>query len=291
MDVIISIRPDVDIADLEIATEHLNLHVDSSLFDKGNHFSVRNSTEFTTIQGNVSVAYWSSRDTTIDVVSGSISGTYALRDVLSIKTRSGSINVDVKPRAVDELAPAPADFVAATTSGSIVARFPIFGSVADIPEREYRTRTETNSGAISGTYILGSVSTFKTTSGSITADVLPYSADSYSSSLRTQTRSGHTNVNVLSPFVTGDRALSRLRSSHKSLSSGLTLKYPQEWEGLIAGGTLSGSLTVQGKDVRVLDLKKGPVGTKIRARKGYGQSRLDFSATSGSVDLIVGDLR
>lgn len=288
----IYVKAGVSLTDLEIATQHLNLRLHSSLFNHNGALEVSNSATFTTIRGNVNTGYWSSRNTVIDVISGSVSGTFALRDLLVIKTRSGTIDVDVDPKPADRTAPAPADFTAKTTSGSIAVRFPTSGTSDDIPEREYRTRTETNSGSISGSYILGLTSTFRTTSGSISADVLPYTAaENGASSLRTETGSGHTRIELLSPFQNKGQPMTRLRSLHKSMSSGLSLVYPQEWEGIINGGTLSGRLNIHGKDVEVLKIGETPVGKRIRARKGSDiASNLEVLTTSGSIDVTVGDV-
>ncbi|KAK4910987.1 hypothetical protein LTR28_014088, partial [Elasticomyces elasticus] len=110
--------------------------------------NITNATDITTISGDVSSTYWSSRETRIDVTSGSVSGTYALRDLLSIKTKSGSISVDVVPKSADRTSPRPADFSAISAGGSITARFPITGTGSDIPEREYRTRVQADSGSL-----------------------------------------------------------------------------------------------------------------------------------------------
>ncbi|KAF1344087.1 hypothetical protein BDV97DRAFT_393736 [Delphinella strobiligena] len=284
----ISIKPGTEFSELEVATERLNLHVDPSLFGSQRGPEVHNNTEFTTIQGDVSAAYWSSRNTIIDVKAGSVTGTYALRDLLSIRTRSGSINVDVEPQAVDRTAPAPADFTAKSISGSIAAHFPLSGDEKDVPKRVYRTHTDTSSGAISGSYILGSTSTFRTTSGSISAYILPYAADTSTSNLRTETQSGRTNIKLLSPFRDEGEPISCLHSYHTTTSSSLTLAYPQEWEGVLQGSTMSGGMTILGKDLETLSYYKGPGGKKITAKKGSGNSKMHFSTISGSVDATVG---
>lgn len=285
----ISIKPGTEFSELEVATERLSLHVDPSLFGSQRGPEIHNNTEFTTIQGDVSAAYWSSRNTIIDVRAGSVTGTYALRDLLSIRTRSGSINVDVEPKEADRTAPAPADFTAKSVSGSVGAHFPLSGDEKDIPRRVYRTHTETSSGTISGSYILGSTSTFRTTSGSISAYILPYAADTSTSNLRTETHSGQTSIKILSPFRDEGEPITRLHSYHTTTSSSLTLVYPQEWEGILQGSTVSGGMTILGRDLETLSYWTGPGGKKITARKGSGGSKMHFSTLSGSVDATVGD--
>lgn len=286
----IFIRRDVDLYDLEIVTHYCHIRVDPSLFSNNRSLKIRDSTEFTAISGDIDIAYWSSRRTIIDVISGDVSGTYSLQDLLSITTRSGSIDVDVKPQRADKSAPAPAQFSAETISGDISARFPISGTDDDIPEREYHTKAETKSGKICGTYVLGLKSTFETISGTIAVDVLPYAADMFESILRTDTKSGTTSLNVLSPFQNEGRPISRLKSYHKTLSSSLNLIYPQEWEGFIVGTSVSGTLVVEGKDVHITRHSDWPGSKSISAEKGSGGSTMDFTTISGDVDAVVGDL-
>lgn len=289
----ILIRADVDIEDFEIASEHFNIRVDEDLFNNGRHLKIRNSTELTTISGDVNIAYWSSRRTVIDVISGSVTGTYALNDLLSIQTRSGSIMVEVAPKAEDKKSPAPAEFVAKSVSGAIGVNFPIKGSSEHIPPRDYRTHTETNSGSIHGSYILGRTSTIQTVNGAITAEILPYASEDWASNLRTESRTGHTALTLLSPFLNHGHAMRRFHSIHTGNSGGFTLNYPQEWEGMVNGGTKSGSLMIRGKDVEVIRLIEGPgIGKHLRAKKGDSPesgSTLDFSTISGSVQLTIGD--
>lgn len=283
----IFIRPDIELEDLEVATDHLHLHVQGGLFDGDKKLAVGN-TEFTTIRGDVDVVQWSSRNTVIEVISGSVSGTYALRDLLSIKTSSGTINVDVEPKPIDRASPAPAQFTAKTISGNIKTHF----STDDLPEREYRTHVESSSGTLSGFYILGSTSTFKTISGTISADILPYAADDGASTLRTDTSSGTTNINLLSPFINPGRPMTHLHSTHHTTAASLNLVYPQEWEGTAAGGTISGNLAIRGRDVEVVDVSRGPVGKRMRVRKGSGNgsSNMDFGTTSGNIRITLGDV-
>lgn len=131
-----------------------------------------------------------SRKTRIDLGSGSTSGTYALRDLLSIKT----------------------------------------------------TTINAGTGSVSGTFIHGSSTDLKPTSGSITADITPYEADTSSSTLRTFTKSGMMAMNLRSPYRNRGTVISSLTNSHKSNSGSIKLTYPQAREGRIEGGTNSRSL-------------------------------------------------
>lgn len=294
--VTIFVRPDVRLHNFEIATENLNLLVEPGLFENTSQDAesgpvyISNTTDFTVVNGDVSVAYWSSRETRIDVISGSVKGTYDLYDLLSVRTRSGSVNIGVRPQAVDKTAPAPADFTASSNSGSIDVQFPTTAFDGKIPERDYRTRVETGSGSISGSYIHGSTSSFRTNSGSIRLKALPYSADTWVSTMKTQTGSGHTQVEVLPSFTQPGIPIRRMRSVHTALSAGVYVTYPQQWEGTIEGETKSGSMSVRGRDVVPTKSYTGPAGKHIVARKGSGDGRLALSTKSGSMDALIGDL-
>ncbi|KAK4988447.1 hypothetical protein LTR66_005016 [Elasticomyces elasticus] len=303
----IYLLPSLRLTNFELATQNLDVDIDvaENLFDPdiqsksspssddmtAGGINIANATDITTINGGVSSTYWSSRETRIDVTSGSVSGTYALRDLLSIKTKSGSISVDVVPKSADRTSPRPADFSAISAGGSITARFPITGTESDIPEREYRTRVQADSGSLHGTYIHGLTTSIMTTSGSITADILPYSSNTFASSIHTETHSGTTRINVLPPFIDPGTLMERMHSVHHGTSGGMNVKYPQEWVGSITGETMSGSLSLRGKDVRILSEDSvGPFKRHVVAMKGKGGGVLDFKSMSGSIDAIIGDL-
>lgn len=289
----IYVRSDVELGDWQTSTANLNVEVEEGLFGSKTNLAasglwLANTTTINAVAGHVKMAYWSSRKTVVDVVSGSVSGTYALRDLLSIRTRSGSIKVKVEPKSVSATKPAPAEFTAVSSSGSVQIDFPLDG---EIPDRDYRTRVESSSSSVSGTYIHGSTTIFQTNSGSIHADVLPYYAKpDEASTLRTETSSGTTNLCLLPPFKQAGSAISRLHSHHLSTSGSINLAYPQEWEGTIEGETTSGSINLKGKDVHTYyDGAKSAYGKRLVARKGHGNSKLGFRSYSGSVTLKVGD--
>lgn len=321
----IYVRGDVELSNLTISTLNLNVEADKGLFNSQDNptaldLRLINTTSIETHSGHVKLAYWSSGNTHIVTRSGSISGTYALRDLLSLYSLSGSVGVTVEPKESSDSEPTPADFAATTNSGSIGIGFPLDG---EIPERDYRTHVKGLSGSISGNFIHGSETSFSSKSGSITISVLPYYAElDGGSSLRTDVRSGRTSVRVLSPYIgkatvvdvdnsNNDRSnsgqntdsegspevgttsliLNKLQSNHFSISGSLDLVYPQEWEGMIEGETISGRITLKGKDVHpYLFGDWGLPGRQVVARKGYGESKLGFQSTSGSATVRIGDV-
>lgn len=300
IDLNIWIRPGTQLEHLEIATEHLDIKIEPGLFPpsletppsgQGNAYYISNDTDFITIAGSLSAAYWESgRETRIDTVSGSISGRFALKDVLSVKTVSGNVNIDVEPKAESPTDPRPASFSAVTTSGSIKAVFPMSDAIAEIPPRLYHTKVDSRSGSVRGNYIHGINTDITTSSGSIDVNVLPYSTNSTGSWLRTESAVGGIHVNVLPSYEDPHHVMGYLRSIHKTKSGSLHVKYPQQWEGKIEAVTMSGSVKLRGKDVEVLKRWSGPVGAHVVARKGKAGSAIDLSTSSGSVDATIGEL-
>jgi hypothetical protein len=312
------VKEGMELNDWTISTANLNVEFAEGLFGKGrdglaeHSLWLANISTITATRGNIKAANWSSRETRIITSSGSIQGSFALRDDLTVRSSSGSIDIHVDPQAADAKKPAPAYFAMSSHSGSLKAIFTFEG---EIPDRDYRTEVESRSSSISGSYIHGSETSFKSNSGNIEVTLLPYyAAQKDESELRTRGYSGATKVTILSPYKTKDMSdwrsnseedpghtlaekygsyapvFDNLRSRHTTTSGSLTLIYPQEWEGEIEGQTSSGSISVRGRDVhRYLDNISGPSGHHLVARKGYGSSKLRFKGTSGSVSLAIGD--
>ncbi|QIW95494.1 hypothetical protein AMS68_001012 [Peltaster fructicola] len=247
--------------------------------------SIFDTSTFVTSSGTIDAAYWSSRRAIINTDSGSIHGRYALRDLLSITTKAGSVAIDVDPKKADKDKPVAAVFKAVSKSGSIRASFPIKD---ELPKREYDTTVESTSGSISGSYIHGTHSTFRCQSGAIVATIIPFNS-SAGSQLRTSTGSGSTSLQILTPYDGG--ALKHMHSKHDSTqgSGSIVLRYPDEWEGILIAMATSGSIIVHGHNVktdRVIDVLSSF--KKVVGRKGVGGSLVEVSTRSGSIDLGIG---
>jgi len=299
IDIDIWFRPGTQLEHLEIGTEHLDIIIEPGLFPPPHEtlppdqaaYYISNRTDFLAVSGNLSSAYWQSgRETRIDLVSGSVSGRFALKDLLSVKTTSGSIDISVEPKEEDPIDPQPASFMVETISGSIKAVFPLSAAIAEIPSRLYHTKIESKSGSVKGSYIHGLNTDIVTISGSIDVNVLPYSSNSTGSWLRTESTGGRIGVNVLTSYENPQNVLGYLRSIHKTQSGSVHVKYPQQWEGKLEAVTMTGSIELQGKDVKVLSRWSGPVGSHVVAQKGKASSAMDMGTTSGSVHAIIGDL-
>ncbi|KAI9717761.1 MAG: hypothetical protein M1812_004490 [Candelaria pacifica] len=235
-----------------------------------------------------------SRETYISQTSTSLSGSYPLLDLLSIATTSGSINVGVTPQPADPAVPKPASLIIKSRSGSINANFPIYAG-GGIPTRNYITQIETQSGSVSGSYFLGSRTTFGTRSGTLSLALLPIFPDRAESGnpkfeFKTETNSGTQNIEVQSPLVfaaAGGKSSSMMKnliSSHIGRSGTFNLHYPRDWEGEVEIRTGSGTINVGGEGLRVLEQRRG----WLRAVKGDGQSQIKVEGGSGTVNFGVG---
>ena len=257
-------------------------------------YTVRGTTYLSSAHGSVSMSSPSpnvySRETIIRTSSGSITGKYPLYDLLSVHTVSGSIGIHVDPKGADAHAPAPASFIASTTSGSISVSYPINPDHAPIPNRDYRVAVKTISGTISGAYLHGTSSAFTTTSGSIAATLAPYTLITDPTSIRTQSTSGSARLTLLPSLTSPEAPMRNLSSSHEHTSGSLHLHFPPRWEGEIDGETMSGSLDVKWDGVRIIrDRKHGPW-RRLLARKGdeQAQGKIRFRGMSARM-VVEGD--
>ncbi|KAI9699223.1 MAG: hypothetical protein M1820_007195 [Bogoriella megaspora] len=307
LDVVIdvSVAPGVELENLAINSANLGLHLRS-----GVDISVSNTTAINA-RGSVAAAWFDSRKTIIHSGSGSVSGVYSLRDLLSITTESGSINVSVDPKNASDQYPRPAESIFNSAQGSITVKFPTADTTTrakksflpetggmwsfGVPDRDYRTTVTTKTGSIHGSFLHGSATKLITTSGSITASVYPLHASSEMSGLGTVTRSGTTRLHVHDPLLESGVPVRHLYSSHDSGSGSLHLQFPSVWEGTIKGVAESGSIHVVGKGVEVIEEGRrdvgfiGPFAHRILAKKGHGQSEIGFSSGSGSVSVKIRD--
>lgn len=150
---------------------------------------------------------FSSRRILVETISGSITGSYPLMDYLGLSSQAGQINVNVTPEKVVKSDPKPADLEVQSSSGSISVNCPVRYIP---PPRNYITRVHSGSGSISGSYYLGSISSFRSQSGGIRIGGLPVLQSSSSTIgndntdrpnvFETNTISGSTNVEVLDPI-------------------------------------------------------------------------------------------
>lgn len=276
LNVFLFVKPHVGLGNLKINVTNLSVEIQEGLTMK-----LADQMSITAAAGSVACigsSTFSSRETVIDVHSGTVSGNWALFDLLSIHTQSGSISVAVQPKEASKTSPLPAVFVASAQSGSVAIRFPTAG---DIPERDYRVDVFAQSGSVSGSYIHGARTSLKSRSGSLSVDLLLLHGNANHSTLITESRSGLTSLNLLTPYFSSG-SIHHLYSRHESHAGSLTLNYPQQWQGTLEGRVTSGSLEIHGDNINIIRDDGAGSGRHIVAEKGNGNNHMQVEATSGS---------
>lgn len=215
-------------SDLRVASISLNLKVFDDL-----KASVSGSASFTSVSGDVSFPplkvskghfpklsafeipghTFNSRKIDVETVSGSIKGVYPLYDHLGISSTSGTVAVGVFPHEIDPSQPLAAELIVSTTSGTINVHLPILAldqPKFKPPPRDYRTRVQSTSGGIYGSFYLGSNAAIEGTSGKLAFTIQPVLETSgkgsnwrtRGSQFETHTQSGSTEIEVREPIFT-----------------------------------------------------------------------------------------
>jgi len=274
-DVTLHFRENLVLSNLNIKTQHGKIQIHSPL-------KISNSTTITTKTGTLQTTnFLNSRRTYISTGSSSFKGTIRLYDLISITSSSGSVDVDIDPQGVDKDHKKPAELVIVSQSGSVKVHYP----TANLPDREYISTITSTGGSVDATLVHGKSTTIRNTSGSMNVDLIPYIQKSAASRLDVHSQSGSQKVHLFSPL---SGSLDNLKSVHTAQSGRLVLEYPDEWEGKINGQTSSGSLSLSGSGVEIIESGGRSSGKYVIARKGDGSSKLEFTSASGSADVRVG---
>ena len=279
MSIVLYMATGVTLEALNVKSMHLGMQIHRDAI-----FSVTNTTSISLTSGTLDAASLDSRETRLSTTSGSISGKYILSDILDIDTKTGSVNIDVKPKAAAAGRLVPAVLRANSHSGSM--RIDL--ERKHIPERDYQTYLNTTVGSIDGTFIHGTKTEINSVAGSVNVDILPFKSGAYVSTLNTNTHSGQVNITLRTPFKAIGAPMVALTSNHKSISGGVGLKYPKEWQGHIDGTSLNGELHLQGKELELLEKDETPGKNHIEAKNGNGKSKMVFSTVSGGCDVEIG---
>jgi hypothetical protein len=172
-----------------------------------------------------------SRSIVVKTIASPIKGSWPLYDDLTLQSISGNIRVGIEPKEADPSAPSPAALHIKSLSGDAEFREPIlaaehslrmsqaFPSLRDqdlaqrkaesfLPPRDYRVDVQTTSGDITAAVAFSSWASFKSTSGTVSLDLLPVLNSSLAGQtgkegdveLRTYSTSGATDVRVLDPL-------------------------------------------------------------------------------------------
>ncbi|KAF1979421.1 hypothetical protein BU23DRAFT_447892 [Bimuria novae-zelandiae CBS 107.79] len=277
--VVLYMAPGAKLENFNVRSTHLGMQIHN-----GVNFEVTSVTSITLTTGTLDATSFASRETRLETISGSISGKYALFDLLSVVTKTGSVNINVDPQEKAENGSAAALLYANTMSGSIR----VDTERKNIPERDYVVNINSTAGSIDGTFIHGSDTKMTSVAGAINIDVLPYASGESSTNLRTKTTDGESNIKIRAPYSAPGKALTNLVSSHTSISGQIKLNYPQEWEGHLEGESVSGMLHLEGKDLELIRQDERPGMNLAEAKKGNGKSEMVFKTLNGACDVLVG---
>lgn len=259
-------------------------------FFPGLDYAITQSTEISVYSASLSIKAnnapsklsISSRETTIDISSGSVTGSYPLYDLLSIHTDSGSIDITIDPKEASKESVKPAVLRLTSNSGSVRA----VTSTVTVPKRDYRADVYTSSGSIDVALLHGLRTSLRSINGRITADLYPFGDNNTRTDIESHCTSGSTDVTLHSSLSHPSAPLKKLFAYYGSTSGSLDLKYPAQWEGIVVGTTLSGGINIDWPGLRIVkDGKKGWLKRKVVGIKGNGEGKLMFSDSSGRVTL------
>jgi hypothetical protein len=145
---------------------------------------------------------YTSRRTTVKIISGGLTGVWPLYDYLRINVISGPVNIAVEPRKIDLKAPSPAELIIDVISGFVRVRMPIHYP-EEVPPRRYLTYVTSHTGSIHGQFIGGYRGYWRTQTGSINLEILPIievTKDDSQSAWQTSTIKSPNHVKLLDPI-------------------------------------------------------------------------------------------
>ncbi|KAI5816705.1 hypothetical protein BZA77DRAFT_311679 [Pyronema omphalodes] len=219
---------------LKITTTTLPITLDDSI--SLNHLEI--STSHAGVSSHAAV----NQTTKVSLKSGTITGVYDLGTSLKLETIAGAITASIHPL---NLTHPTATLDAKTISGSISLKLKLDDNI--VPGRNYSVTANTVSGGIHGTYLFGSFTGFKTTSGIIDVGLWPVfikGSEDREDLLTTETKNGVTDVG----FIGGLNG-KRVRGSHKADTGGVQVAYPGDWEGSVQARTKLGRVEVAGIEI------------------------------------------
>ncbi|KHN97783.1 uncharacterized protein MAM_04172 [Metarhizium album ARSEF 1941] len=253
-----------------------------------------------------------SRRINVETVSGNIKGWFPLYDLLQIKSGSGDVEAQVAPKAADRKSVNEAKLKVESISGQVRLEEPLASTVRSgklgrkMPPRDYQVEIGTASGDITADIAMTSSAKIGSVSGDLTVNVVPLLAKSSDrASFSTDTKSGLTTVNIYEAVAiempadaqshakdsenrkTGSLAMFNFGSKHSSVSGDVKLFYPATWVGRFRAESISGDISVAGKDVRITRRSRG-FGKFVEGEKGDGASFIKMGTVSGDVQLQVG---
>jgi len=291
--IIVKMKERLRLTNLELSTNMLDVDLSAFLRD----VEVSNSTCVTTLAGDIYAAGLSGRRTYLHSHSGTITGSYALLDLLHVRSTSGSVVIIVDPQKASSSDPAPAELNVGTTSGAVRVQMPTTGR---IPARDYISKVHSTSGSIHGSYIFSSLMYTESSSGSVGLTLLPYLTKEVKHQHIKTVTSGSTDVRILEPYyatslVTTNHTVEQfqgeysphLGSVHHTTSGSVRLVYPESWNGKLSASTTSGSIHVRGRGMHQIEESDGWYNKHELWERGNGEGYVDVVSTSGSITFDI----
>ncbi|GAB7345108.1 hypothetical protein MBLNU457_3506t1 [Dothideomycetes sp. NU457] len=290
--IIVKMKERLNLTNLELSTNMLDVNLSSFLRD----VDVQNSTCVTTLAGDIYAAGLSGRRTYLHSHSGSITGSYALLDLLHVRSTSGSVVINVDPQKASLTDPAPAELDIGTTSGAVRVQMPTSGRV---PARDYISKVHSTSGSIHGSLIFSSLMYTESNSGSLGVALLPYLTKGVTHQIKTVT-TGSTDVRVLEPYYetslfagndtieqTTSEYNTHIGSVHHTTSGSIKLVYPDSWNGRLSASSTSGSIHIGGRGMHQIEGSDSWYNNHQVWERGKGDGSIDIVSTSGSITFHI----
>lgn len=278
---IIYMAAGVELSTFNVASNNLGVQI-----HQGVDFTVTNSTHISLTRGTLDAASFESRETYLKTISGSISGMYSLLDLVSVTSKSGSINIDIEPKPRSPGVSESAIFMVDAVSSSVRTDF----RRKHIPDRDYQVYINTTVGSVDGRFIHGSRTEINSVAGAVTADLLPFKSGDYASMISTHTNAGMTKITLQTPYKAKNVPLTGLLSVHSTVSGELDVSYPPEWVGHVNGTSMSGALHLQGQALELLGENKEVGQNHVEAKKGSGGGKMEFDTVSGKCEIKIGKI-
>lgn len=280
------VNEDADLDILKLETQSLSVVIQEGLAIKAKAVTVKTVAGFVKFpKEDFTKTTVNPRNTIVETISGSITGTFPLYDLLAIRTRSGTIIVNIDPKSVLKSDPGPANLQIRSISGSINAETAVLrgGDSSKIPNRNYVSSLTSASGSLFCRIIHGTNTQLSTVSGNIDAKLSPYGDPQKTSIIKHRSTTGTSSVMVLPSVSNPGDALKQFSGEYNTVSGALAIEYPAEWEGTVSGSTVSGAIEVDWPGLK--GSTSGLVPKKYQGVKGNGAGKLIFKGVSGSVSL------
>jgi hypothetical protein len=293
VEVRISLRPDTHkfLNLFEIRTEMLNLYIDGDLFWTVNNIITHTSHGNTEFEAGRLDAPMITHNVSSSSITGEIFGFYVADGNLNLTNVNGAIGAFLIPRENSDVPVNLESIQVKTETGAI--NFEMWADWEYWPMQPvtHTTFIESQSGSIWTATPHGSLTNVTSSTGNVTALVIPFGAehDDDESWFHTILQQGNLYIQVYDtlPDSLQDgkfNPLRRTRSRHKVFQGNMTIRYPEGWygelEAMVSGGTLNFDAN---------QLEKVERGAWwVKATRGQGESFMESWVEHGDLDITIG---